>query len=83
MLGSKMLDSLPSDCLQIVKIMMEEMSSTANPPEQSCEEETQSYWYDGWHDDGDEWDWSYYAEDGNDCEWYYEPEEIYYGDSGE
>ena len=51
--------------------------------DKSYEDEMQSYWYDGWYDDGDDWDWNYYAEDGNEGEWYYEPDEIYYEDSGD
>ena len=51
--------------------------------EQDYEEEMQSYWYDGWYDDGEDWDWSYYADDGNEGDWYHEPEEIYYDEPGE
>ena len=51
--------------------------------EQDYEKEMQSYWYDGWYDHGEDWDWSYYADDGNEGDWYYEPEEIYYDESGE
>ena len=40
-------------------------------------------WYDGWHEDEGDGSRNYYAEDGDHEEWYYEPDEVYYDESGE
>jgi hypothetical protein len=51
--------------------------------EQDMDDDAQSYWYDGWHEDEADWSWNYYADDGDYEEWYYEPDEVYYDESGE